>query len=206
MKSAREIYDFGSHAGSFEGYVYGYTKVDLTYLSGWAANLVKEYGLLPDDVRAEIQPGLDATLGRAVRTLAPHMGEDCHVIALLKEMIQGRLPDSPDDFTLMGQVQQGSYRDLYEFAANAGAFEGYVYIPERADYTKLPTWVENLVRQWRALSPEVRTDIEPSTNLTLGRAIQSLKSCLGEDDGIIVNLKSMLRGELPASADDFIKH
>jgi len=206
MKSAREIYDFGAHAGSLEGYVYGYTKVDITYLPGWAANLVKEYGLLPDDVRAEIQPGLDGTLGRAVRTLAPHLGEGHDVIGLLKKMIQGKLPDSPDDFTRLGQVQQGSYRELYEFAANAGAFEGYVYIPERPDHTKLSAWVENLVKQWWALSPEVRTDIEPSTNLTLGRAIQSLKPYLGEDDQIIVSLKSILKGKLPASADDFVRH
>jgi hypothetical protein len=206
MKLAREIYDFGAHAGSLEGYVYGYTKVDLKYLPRWSANLVEEYRSLPDSVRAEIQPSLDGTLGRAVRTLAPHLGEDHQVIGLLKEMIQGRLPDSPDDFTRMGQVQPGSYRALYDFAANAGAFEGYVYIPERSDQTKLPRWAENLVKQWRALSHEVRTAIEPSTNLTLGRALQSLKPYLGEDDGVMVNLKTILRGKLPASADDFSRH
>jgi len=206
MKSAREIYDFGAHAGSFEGYVYGYTGVDLKYLPGWAANLVKEYGLLPDDIRSDIQPGLDGTLGRAVRTLAPHLGEDHSVVGLLKEMIRGKLPDSPDDFTRLGQVRQGSYRELYEFAANAGAFEGYVYIPERVDRTKLSGWVENLVKQWNGLSPEVRTAIEPSTSLTLGRAIQSLRSGPGEDEVIIVRLKSILRGKLPASADEFIRH
>ena len=206
MKLASEIYDFGAHAGSFEGYVYGHTKVDLKYLPRWAANLVHEYRSLPDDIRAEIQPGVDGTLGRAVRTLEPHLGVDHHVIGLLKEMIQWKLPDSPDDFTRMGQVQPGSYRELYDFAANAGTFEGYVYIPENADHAKLPRWVELLVKQWRALSPEVRAAIEPSTNLTLGRALQSLKLCLDEDDGVIVSLKTILRGKLPASADDFIRH
>lgn len=206
MKFAREIYDFGSHAGSFEGYVYGFTKVDLKYLPGWAANLVKEYRSLPDDVRAEIQPNLDGTLGRAVRTLAAHLGMDHQVIGLLREMIQGKLPDSSNDFTRTGQLEPGSYRELYEFAANAGAFEGYVYIAEKADLTKLPYWVESLVREWRALSPEVRAAIEPSTNLTLGRAFQSLKPYLAEDDGVIVNLKTMLKGKLPESADDFIRH
>lgn len=206
MKFAREIYSFGSHAGSFEGYVYGYTKVDLNYLPGWVANLLKEYLSLPDDVRGDIQPDLNGTLGRAVRTLAPYLGMDHEVLATLQQMIQGKLPESSNDFTRTGQVQPGSYRELYDFAANAGAFEGYVYISEKVDYTKLPTWVGNLLEQWRRLSTEVRTAIEPLTDFTLGRAFHSLKPFLDKDDVVIKNLKTMLKGKLPASADDFIRH
>ena len=206
MKLSREIYEFGAHAGSFEGYVYGYTKVDPGYLPQWAANLLKEYHSLPGDVIAEIQPGLDGTLGRAVRTLGLHLGEDHQIIVLLKEMIRGKLPDSPDDFEWMKQLQPGSCRELYEFAASAGAFEGYVYMLERADRTQLADWSENLANKWRALSAEVRAAIELSTNLTLGRALHSLKAFLNENDPVIFNLKIIVRGRLPASADDFIKH
>jgi hypothetical protein len=206
MKLAGEIYEFGAHAGSFEGYVYGYTRVDLAYLPGWAANLLKEYRSLPDGIRAEIQPGLDMTLGRAVRSLAPHLGENHQVLGLLEEMIQGNLPDSPDDFTRDAQVKPGSYREIYEFGAKAGAFEGYVYKAEKAACTGLLPWAENLVKKWRALPSDVRAAIEPSTGLTLGRAIQSLKSCLHEKDGVIVSLKEIVKGKLPASADDFVRH
>lgn len=206
MKPVREIYEFGAHAGSLEGYVYGYTRVDLSYLPGWAANLLKEYRSLPDDIRAEVQPGLDMTLGRAVRSLAPHLGEDHQVIRLLLEMIRGNLPDSPDDFTRELKVQPGSYREIYEFGAKAGAFEGYVYKAEKAACTELTPWAENLVKKWNALPADVHAAIEPSTSLTLGRAIQSLRSCLDEKDGVIVSLKEIVKGKLPASADDFVRH
>ncbi|MDA8307626.1 MAG: hypothetical protein M0Z81_12455 [Deltaproteobacteria bacterium] len=204
MKLAAETYDFGAHAGSFEGYVYGYIKVDLTYLPGWSANLLEEYRALPDDIRREIQPGLDGTLGRAIRTLAPHLDAEDEVLRRLHEMIEANLPDSPDDFTRRAKARPGSHLELYEFAANAGAFEGYVYIGERVDYTKLPRWIENLVKEWGALFPEVKTLIQPSVNLTLGRALHSLSAWLDEDDPVIAPLKTMLRGKLPASANDFI--
>jgi hypothetical protein len=46
LKLAREIYEFGAAAGSFEGYVYGDAKVDPKYLPSWADNLLQEYTVL----------------------------------------------------------------------------------------------------------------------------------------------------------------
>ena len=38
------------------------------------------------------------------------------------------------------------YKDLYAFAASAGAFEGYVYLREKVNPDYLPLWVDNLVK------------------------------------------------------------
>jgi len=206
MELSREVYEFGAHAGSLEGYVYGWINVDPQYLPGWTRNLVKEYGSLPERVLEEIQPGLDGTLGRALRSVTPHLGETHVVIENIKGMIRGSLPTSPDDFSRVGEIRPGSYRELYEFAANAGAFEGYVYIPERADFKKLPPWAENLDRQFHALPPDVRAAIQPSCNMTLGRAFQSLRQFLEEDERVIVSLKGIIQGEIPSSPSGFVKH
>lgn len=195
MEFALEVYEFGAHAGSLEGYVYAWINVDTGYLPGWAENLSKEYRSLAEGVRAEIQPGVDGTLGRAVRTIMPHMGESHVVVENLKGMIKGQLPASPDDFTRIGEVRPSSYREIYEFAANAGAFEGYVYIAERADYKRLSPWAENLARQFHALPAEVRNRIRPSCEMTLGRAIQSLKPYLEDEDRTMVSLRSMVKGK-----------
>jgi hypothetical protein len=206
MELAREIYDFGAHAGSLEGYVYGWINVDPEYLPAWSQNLIKEYQALPERVTAEIQPALDGTLGRAVRTIVPRLGEDHVAVKNLMGMIKGRLPLSPDDFSRVGELRPGLFRELYEFAANAGAFEGYVFIPERADYKKLSPWVENLVRQFRAFPPDVRGAIQSSSNMTLGRALQSVKPFLDDEDRTIVSLRSMINGDIPSSPKAFVKH
>ncbi|MEW6668947.1 MAG: hypothetical protein AB1512_27370 [Thermodesulfobacteriota bacterium] len=204
MELARELYDFGAHAGSLEGYVYAWINVDPGYLPRWTENLLKEYRSLPESVLAEIQPGLDGTLGRAVRTIEPHLGETHAVIGNLKGMIKGKLPASPDDFTRRGDIPPGSYREIYEFAANAGAFEGYVYIAERADYKRLSPWAENLARQYQALPDDVRERIQASCDMTLGRALQSLRRFLDDEDRTIVSLKSIVKGEIPSSHHDFV--
>ena len=193
-------------AGSLEGYVYGWINVDPEYLPRWSENLVKEYQTLPDRVMAEIQPALDGTLGRAVGTIVPQLGEDHVVVKNLMGMIKGKPPLSPDDFSRVGEARPGSYRELYEFAANAGAFEGYVYIPERANHKNLSAWVENLVRQFRSFPPDVRGAIQSSCDMTLGRALQSLKRFLDDEDRTIVGLRSIIKGDIPSSPMAFDKH
>jgi len=99
MRIYRELYDFASGAGAFEGYVYLKEAADPKYLPRWAENLAKQYQALPEEVRNEIQPLLDGTVGRAVLSLLPYLGEEHEVIRKLKSMIKGDLlPTSPDDF------------------------------------------------------------------------------------------------------------
>jgi len=93
-----ELYDFAASAGAFEGYVYHHKDMDQGYLPKWSGNLVRQYGALPEEVRQEIQHMCDGTLGRAVRSLLPILGEEHEVIANLRVMIKGPLPSSPDDF------------------------------------------------------------------------------------------------------------
>ncbi|MEW5725145.1 MAG: hypothetical protein AB1896_18675 [Thermodesulfobacteriota bacterium] len=205
MESARMIYEFGAHAGALEGYVYGWAGVDANYLPRWTENLVKEYQALPGELRSELQPGLDGTLGRALRTLLRYL-EECSEAVRNLMLVVKELPSSPDDFAQRGRVPPGSLRELYEFAANAGAFEGYAYIRARVDYKKLSPWAGNLARQFGRLPETYRAAIEEPCRLTLGRAVQSLRAFLGDDDPVIVTLMSMIKGELPPSPDDFVRH
>ena len=97
----------------------------------------------------------------------------------------------------------GIYHEVYNFAAKAGALEGYVYPKKEVDLSYLSNWVEHIVDQYRSLPPEIREDFQRLCDGTLGRAIQSLLSSLGEDHEVIQKLKSILSGRLPSSLDDF---
>ena len=95
------------------------------------------------------------------------------------------------------------YKDLYAFAASAGAFEGYVYLRDKVNPDYLPRWVDNLVDQYKILPPTVLAEIQGLCDGTLGRAVRSLIPVLGENHEVIDKLKSLIRGEMPSSPDDF---
>jgi hypothetical protein len=94
---------------------------------------------------------------------------------------------------------------IYEFAASAGAFEGYVYHREGLDMKAMVNWVGNLKAAHALLPQEVLGEIQPSIDQTLGRALQSLVVLLGEGHGMVDSVRSMIRGRLPISPDDFQK-
>ena len=100
---------------------------------------------------------------------------------------------------------QVSYRDIYEFAASAGAFEGYVYQKETLDPAILNNWVANLVKQYRSLPKAVLSDIQAPLDRTLGRAVQSLMALFGADHAHVLALKSLVAGRMPDAPDDFEK-
>jgi hypothetical protein len=97
------------------------------------------------------------------------------------------------------------YKKIYEFAASAGALEGYVYRKEELDMDALPKWVDNLVAAYQHLPSEVRDEFQPSLDQNIGRAIRSLVSMSDEGNEIVRMLKSMVVGPMPKSADDFQK-
>ena len=99
------------------------------------------------------------------------------------------------------------YRQIYEFAASAGAFEGYVYhrAKEEIDPEELSNWVSNLVEAYRDLPSDVVSECQSACNQTLGRAIQSLVAEFGEGHPAIGQLQKVAKGRLPESADDFDK-
>jgi hypothetical protein len=115
-----------------------------------------------------------------------------------KEVEKGDLPQGKEN-------PMHIYAQIYEFAASAGALEGYVYHKKEVDRTALPNWVDNLMAAYHRMPSEVLNEFRESIDSTLGRAIRSLTPILGEDHEIIVKLRSMVTGKLPRTADDFQK-
>ena len=97
------------------------------------------------------------------------------------------------------------YKEIYEFAASAGAFEGFVYPKEKLNPDDLPKWVNNLVAAYQHLPDEAKNEFQSSIDQTLGRAVRALIPVLGEEHDTIRQLQSMTAGPLPKSADDFQK-
>jgi len=101
------------------------------------------------------------------------------------------------------EVPMSIYRALYDFAAKAGALEGYVYPKEKVDPRYLPAWVDHVVEAYETLPPEAKTEFQDLCDFTIGRTIASLLSLLGEEHEVIRKLRSVTRGPLPSSPDDF---
>jgi hypothetical protein len=99
------------------------------------------------------------------------------------------------------------YQKVYEFAASAGAFEGYVYRRDKSDLDldALLNWMDNIISAYKHLPSEVREEIQSDCDQTLGRAFRSLAPVLGEGNKIVRKLSSLVKGELPESPDDFQK-
>jgi hypothetical protein len=99
------------------------------------------------------------------------------------------------------------YQKIYEFAASAGAFEGYVYRRPKAeiDSGALSNWADNLLDAYHDLPADAVAEFQSSCNQTLGRAIRSLLAEFGEDHPVVGKLKKIVKGELPESPDDFQK-
>ncbi|MCP4579027.1 MAG: hypothetical protein GY846_22355 [Deltaproteobacteria bacterium] len=95
------------------------------------------------------------------------------------------------------------YRDIFEFAASAGALEGYVFKKDHLAPSELDDWVWNLMKQYEGFPGEIRENFQGSLDRTLGRTVHSLSPILGSDHQHISSLKSMITGDIPASSQDF---
>jgi riboflavin kinase len=104
-----------------------------------------------------------------------------------------------------GKEQKAMYKELYDFAASAGALEGYVYPRQELKAETLDNWIANLVKQYHDLPEEVRESVQPSLDRTLGRAIQAMIPVLGADHAHIHALTKLIAGEMPSSPHDFEK-
>jgi len=93
-----QLYEFAASVGALEGFVYKRPDVEAATIEKWVENLEKAYKLLPEEVLKEIQPALDGTLGRAVKSISTVLGDQHVLVAKLKAMVKGTLPSSPDDF------------------------------------------------------------------------------------------------------------
>jgi hypothetical protein len=99
-----------------------------------------------------------------------------------------------------------SYREVYDFAAGAGALEGYVYHKGNLEPGELSAWVGRLESQYRSLPAEVVKEFQDLCDQTVGRAIRSLSPSFGEDHPLLERLRGITRGDLPATSDDFQRH
>ena len=99
------------------------------------------------------------------------------------------------------------YQKIYEFAASAGALEGYVYRRKRTaiDVGALSNWADNLLGAYHDLPADAVAEFQSSCNQTLGRAIRSLLAEFGEEHPAVQKLKKIVKGELPETPDDFQK-
>jgi hypothetical protein len=93
-----QLYEFAASVGALEGFVYKRPDVEAATIQKWVENLEKAYSLIPGEVLKEIQPPLDGTLGRAVKSVGKALGEKHVLVEKLKAMVKGPLPSSPDDF------------------------------------------------------------------------------------------------------------
>lgn len=93
-----QLYEFSASAGALEGFVYQRPDVKAATIEKWVENLEKAYALIPEQVLKEIQPSLDGTLGRAVKSVSQALGEKHPLVLRLNSMVKGPLPASPDDF------------------------------------------------------------------------------------------------------------
>jgi len=100
------------------------------------------------------------------------------------------------------------YSMIYEFAASAGALEGYLYRKQdvgQLDMTALPSWIDNLCSAYRHLPGDVRQQIQDGVDQTLGRAVCSLTALIGVKDPWVEQLATLVKGPLPASPNAFNK-
>ena len=100
------------------------------------------------------------------------------------------------------------YAAVYDFAASAGALEGYVYHKRDAallDMAALPIWIDNLCQAYAHLPDGVRQAVQPGCDQTLGRAVLSLSTILGADHPLVERLGGLVKGCMPGSPDVFDK-
>jgi hypothetical protein len=98
-----------------------------------------------------------------------------------------------------------TYREIYEFAASAGALEGYVFKKDHLEPGELDDWIHNLLKQYEGFPSEVRACFQGSLDRTMGRAVHSLIPILGSDHHHVLSLKSMITGDMPTSSHDFAR-
>ena len=96
------------------------------------------------------------------------------------------------------------YTKIYEFAASAGAFEGYVYGKEKINPDELTNWADNIVAGYQHLPPDVLKEFQTSLDRTIGRAVGSLISALGAEHPLVLKLKPVIVDPSARSADDFV--
>lgn len=67
-------------------------------------------------------------------------------------------------------MEKALYRELFLFAAKAGALEGYLF--ERKEAEPLDSWVDNISRMYQELPEEIKEEINPALSTVLKRVLE----------------------------------
>lgn len=82
----------------------------------------------------------------------------------------------------------GHYRDLFLFAAKAGALEGYIY--ERSKTELLTNWIDNISNMYQGLPDSIKKEINEAYASVLQKILQYGGNVL--EDSLKEKLKRML--------------
>lgn len=63
----------------------------------------------------------------------------------------------------------GKYKELFKFAAKAGALEGYLY--EREKLEPLHNWVTNIEKMYLGLSDDIKEGIKDDLSIVVKRTL-----------------------------------
>lgn len=96
-----------------------------------------------------------------------------------------------------------AYTKIYEFAASAGAFEGFVYGKDKINPAEITDWSNNIVTGYHHLPAETIKQFQSALDRTLGRAVKSLVQALGESHEIVQKLRTIMTDQSVDSADSF---
>ena len=85
-------------------------------------------------------------------------------------------------------MEQTQYRELFLFAAKAGALEGYLF--NRRKVEPLDNWIDNIGRMYQELPTAVRREVDPVFTPVLKRILEYGERVL--ESGLREKLEQML--------------
>jgi len=83
-------------------------------------------------------------------------------------------------------------RLLFDLASRLGSLEGYLYAEEKVDKNYLPNWIENIDREFKILSAEVRNEIQSDYVTLLKKVRDLLHKVYGDQDANTLKVAAML--------------
>jgi hypothetical protein len=83
-------------------------------------------------------------------------------------------------------------RLLFDLASRLGSLEGYLYAEEKVDKSYLPNWIQNIDREFKTLSAEVRSEIQSDHLALLKKVRDLLHKAYGEQDPNTAKIDAMI--------------
>ncbi len=79
-------------------------------------------------------------------------------------------------------METSIYRSIFGLAARVGSLEGYLYVGKDVEVQYLPGWLENINRDFSALTLDVRREISEDYLEILMKIADYLERLYGETD------------------------